>query len=106
LGQFLIGLGAFWMEDTSGLFLIYSRTTMILGGMLIPLELFPDAWQPILRWLPFASIVYGPARLFVRPDLAFLLDLLVRQGIFILLFALLIALIYRSAVRRIHANGG
>lgn len=46
LGQFLIGLAAFWLEDTSGLMLIYSRITMILGGMLIPLELFPAALQP------------------------------------------------------------
>ncbi len=106
LGQFLIGLGAFWLEDTSGLYLIYSRLAMILGGMLIPLELFPESWQPILGWLPFASTVYGPARLFVQPSLSFLLDLLLRQGVFILLFTLLVARVYRVAVRRINANGG
>jgi ABC-2 type transport system permease protein len=105
-GMFLIGLGAFWLEDTSGLRLIYSRLTMILGGMLIPLELFPDTWQPILRALPFSSMVYGPARLFVQPDGAFLRDLLVRQGIAIGIFALLNALIYRAGVKRINANGG
>ncbi|MBI4533226.1 MAG: ABC-2 family transporter protein, partial [Candidatus Melainabacteria bacterium] len=49
LANFLIGLGAFWLEDTSGLMLVYSRLTMILGGMLIPLELFPEAIQPVLK---------------------------------------------------------
>lgn len=106
LGNFLIGLGAFWLEDTSGLVLIYSRITMILGGMLIPLELFPDAVQPLLRALPFSSIVYGPARLFVHADPAFLRDLVVRQTIAIALFALGVILVYRAAVKRIHANGG
>lgn len=106
LGLFLIGLGAFWLEDTSGLRLIYSRVTMILGGMLIPIELFPDAVQPLLRALPFASIVYGPARLFVEPSSTFLADLLLRQGIAIALFAGAVALAYRVAVRRINANGG
>ncbi len=106
LGVFLIGLGAFWMEDTSGLSLIYARVTMILGGMLIPLELFPDSWQAILRLLPFSSMVYGPARLFVQPDLAFLADLLVRQGAAIAVFAILIAVVYRAAIKRINANGG
>ena len=57
LGFLLVGLCAFWFEDTSGLTLIYSRMTMILGGMLIPLELFPQAAQPVLSWLPFSSIV-------------------------------------------------
>jgi ABC-2 type transport system permease protein len=106
LGLFLIGLGAFWLEDTSGLFLIYSRVTMILGGMLIPLELFPENWQSILRVLPFASMVYGPARLFVQPDPAFLVGLLVRQGAAIVILSLLIAVLYRTAVKRINANGG
>jgi ABC-2 type transport system permease protein len=106
LGGFLIGLAAFWLEDTSGLTLIYSRVTMILGGMLIPLELFPAGLQPFLRALPFASIVYGPARMFVHPDPAFLADLLVRQGLACAIFAAAVALVYRAGVRRIHSNGG
>jgi ABC-2 type transport system permease protein len=106
LGNFLIGLAAFWIEDTSGLTLIYSRVTMILGGMLIPLELFPEQSQPLLRALPFASIVYGPARMFVHPDVAFLADLVPRQAIAIGAFALAVLAIYRVALRRIHSNGG
>lgn len=106
LGQFLIGMGAFWLEDTSGLLLIYSRITMILGGMLIPLELFPQAVQPWLRALPFSSIIYGPARMFVHPDATFLRDLIVRQGLAIVVLAGAVALVYRAGIRRIHANGG
>jgi viologen exporter family transport system permease protein len=106
LGNFIIGLGAFWLEDTSGLTLIYSRLTMILGGMLIPIGLFPDALQPILKSLPFASIIGGPARLFVNPDWPSFGDLVIRQGSFILLFALGVFAVYRLATRRIQANGG
>ena len=106
LGQLLIGMGAFWLEDTSGLLLIYSRITMILGGMLIPLDLFPQAVQPWLRALPFSSIIYGPARMFVHPDAPFLRDLIMRQGLAIVVLAGAVALVYRAGVRRIHANGG
>jgi ABC-2 type transport system permease protein len=62
--------------------------------------------QPILRVLPFAGIVYGPARMFVKPELAFLADLAVRQGISIGVFALAVALVYRVALGRIYSNGG
>ncbi|MFN6482668.1 ABC transporter permease [Nostoc sp. DedQUE02] len=106
LATFLVGLGAFWLENTTGLMLIYSRLTMILGGMLIPLELLPETWQPVLQVLPFASILYGPARLFVHPNLAFASQLLVRQAVAIGVLALLVALVYRTAVKRIHAHGG
>ena len=106
LGVFLVGLGAFWMENTTGLMLIYSRMCMVLGGKLIPLELFPDYLQPLFKSLPFSSIVYGPARLFVHPNLAFFGELMLRQIISILVLALCVSLVYSMAVRRIHVNGG
>lgn len=106
LGNFLIGLAAFWLEDTNGLVLIYSRLTMILGGMLIPLELFPDSWQGILRMLPFSAIVYGPARLFVSPGLHFYQDVLARQVVACVVFACAVAIVFRIASRRVFANGG
>ena len=106
LGVFVVGLCAFWLEDTSGLTLIYSRITMILGGMLLPLELFPAPVQPLVNALPFAGIVYGPARMFVQPDAAFLAGLLARQVTASLVLALAAALVYRAGIRRIHANGG
>jgi ABC-2 type transport system permease protein len=60
LGYFAIGLCAFWMESTAGLTLIYSRLTMLLGGMLMPMDIFPEGLKRIVQSLPFASIIYGP----------------------------------------------
>jgi ABC-2 type transport system permease protein len=106
LGNFLIGLAAFWLEDTNGLVLIYSRLTMILGGMLIPMELFPDNWQNVLKFLPFSAIVYAPARLFVDPNLIFFQAVIVRQLVACLVFGLAVFAVYRIASRRVFANGG
>jgi len=106
LGSFLIGLSAFWLEDTTGLYLLYSRMTMILGGMLIPIELFPDQWQRVVRSLPFSAMVYGPAHLFVSPSWSGLGELLLRQIIAVAVFATIVAFVYHKAQRRIFANGG
>ena len=106
LGFLLVGLCAFWLEDTSGLTLIYSRMTMILGGMLIPLELFPEAAQPILSWLPFSSIVYAPARLFVNPSFEFFSSVIVRQGLSLIVLSVLVFLVYRMGLKQIQSNGG
>ncbi|MCA9806171.1 MAG: ABC-2 family transporter protein [Cyanobacteria bacterium HKST-UBA02] len=106
LANFLIGLGAFWLEDTTGLVLIYSRITMILGGMLIPIELFPEAMQSWLRVLPFASIVYGPAKMLVAPSTGALAELLVIQSLGIVGVGALVAIVYGIASRRVFANGG
>jgi ABC-2 type transport system permease protein len=103
---FLIGLSAFWLEDTTGITLIYSRLTMILGGMLIPLELFPDSWQQILRVLPFSAIVYGPARTFVTGDVHLFFYLIAQQLVAIFIFAFLIHVVYTTALKRVFSHGG
>jgi ABC-2 type transport system permease protein len=106
LGYLLVGLSAFWFEDTTGLALIYSRLTMIAGGMLLPLQLFPENFQVVLRALPFAYIVNGPAGLFVHPDATVLAAVLLNQLIWIAVFGLLVAAVYRNALGRIALNGG
>jgi ABC-2 type transport system permease protein len=106
LSDLMIGLLAFWLEDTNGVRLLYRRATMMLGGMMIPLTLFPDWSQPILKWLPFASIVYGPSQLFVAPEMNFFIEVLIKQGIFIVLYTVIVALVYRAGLRRISSNGG
>jgi ABC-2 type transport system permease protein len=106
LGFFLIGLCAFWLENTSGLTLIYSRAGMILGGLLLPIEMFPENLQAIVRTLPFASITYAPARLFVAPDAGLFTDVVMRQGLAVGAFAAAVALVQSMALKRLQANGG
>ena len=43
LGALLVGLCAFWLESTQGIALIYSRLMMLLGGLMLPLDVYPDA---------------------------------------------------------------
>lgn len=106
LGYFTVGLGAFWLESTTGLALIYSRLTMLLGGMLMPIELFPAGLQPVLRRLPFASIVYGPARVFVDADSQVFLNTMASQAASAAVLAAAAWAIQSIGLKRIRSNGG
>jgi len=106
IAYFTIGLGAFWLENTSGLTILYSRITMVLGGMLLPLELFPDTLRSVAEFLPFASVIYGPARLFVSPDVDLFVSIVTRQSLAIVVLGLAASLVHRAALRRINSNGG
>lgn len=101
-----IGLCAFWTENTSGLVIIYSRVTLILGGVLLPIDLFPEGLRRVAAVLPFASVVYGPSRLFVGADPGELGGLLLRQLAGVAVFGLVASAVYATAVRRVHAHGG
>ena len=105
--SFAIGLLAFWIEDTSSVQLIYSRFMMLLGGMLLPLDVFPEPLRSIATALPFSTMLYAPARLsLVGGDPAWLIDLLLRQAAWLVLIALATWLLYRAAQRRLNVNGG
>lgn len=106
LGNLLIGLLAFWLEDTSGLVLIYSRLTMILGGMLIPIELFPHWLKEIVVLLPFPYLIWAPAHLFVQPESQTLVKVLMAQAINIAVLLVAMRLLYSRALGRISAHGG
>ena len=79
---------------------------MLLGGLLIPLDFFPSWLKTISLNLPFAWIIYGPARLFVDPSLARLGIVLLRQGIWLAVVGGTVWLLYRRAVTRLVINGG
>lgn len=109
LGHLLVGLSAFWLEDTSGLYLIYTRLTMILGGMLIPLDLFPGWLKNLVVYLPFPYLVWGPVHLLSAPSpqlATSFLELAFRQLFCLAALSGLVALIWQRALKRVSAHGG
>jgi ABC-2 type transport system permease protein len=97
---------AFWVEDTASFLFVYDRLLMILGGMLLPLSLFPGPLEAAARALPFSAIINGPAQTFVGFDGSEFVGLMARQGAALALAVLLACLMFRLGTRRIQANGG
>jgi ABC-2 type transport system permease protein len=106
LGAVAVGLCAFWIEDTAPLQLLYDRAIMLLGGLLLPLELFPEWIAQILMALPFQLILYAPARIAVTGDLASLPTVLTQLAVTLVATLLLARGVFALATRRLHANGG
>lgn len=102
----MIGLLAFVAEEVSAFEWIYSKLTLILGGLLVPLDFFPDWLRAAAGYLPFAYIVYGPARCFVDPDPGRFLGLFAGQAFWLVLLGGLLCLGYRRSVVHLNINGG
>jgi ABC-2 type transport system permease protein len=106
MGTCAISLLAFWVEDTWAFEFIYRRLVMLLGGMMIPLDVFPEPLSSIARALPFSYIVYAPSRLWVAPTPEFFFDILFRLSVTLLLMGAVVAGIYRAGQRNVTVNGG
>ncbi|HEY3365810.1 MAG TPA: ABC-2 family transporter protein [Symbiobacteriaceae bacterium] len=101
-----VGLLAFWMEEVSGVYLLFDRFKWILGGMLLPLEIYPPAVRRVAEVLPFRYMIAGPARLFVKFTWDGVWQLLGPQLVWGLAFGAVCTAIYRLGVRRVDVNGG
>lgn len=104
--QALIGLAAFVSEDVAAYEWIYSKLIFILGGMLIPIDFFPNWLQKLAQALPFAYTMYGPARLFVEPGLERFLKLVAAQAGWLVVLGCLAAFAYQRGMQRLAVNGG
>lgn len=102
----LIGMAAFITEDVSAFEWIYSKFLLLLGGVLIPLNFFPDWLKRITDFLPFAYTIYGPARLFVEASIPQFINLTLVQLFWIAVLGGLLSLIYRRSIGWLSINGG
>lgn len=104
--QAAVGMLAFWMEDTRSLSLLYDRFLMLLGGMMLPLDVFPAKLRAVVRVLPFNAIVYGPAKLFVLPASVDRTALLLQQSLWLVVAWFVLSIVFRLGVRRVNVQGG
>ena len=102
----MIGLLAFVSEDVSAYMWIYQKLAFVFGGMLIPLDFYPGWLLTIARALPFSSITYGPARLFVTPTTELFISVMTLQIVWIVILTLLLTFAYRRGVAYLTVNGG
>lgn len=63
--EFLFGLVAFWLEETWVFRYVFTLFSVFLSGFFIPLELFPQSVQVILRWTPFPFLTSVPVHIFL-----------------------------------------
>lgn len=61
--RFLVNLSAFWIVEVRGPVLVYVLISGMLGGHLIPVQLFPQWLQVLAYATPFPSIVQSPVDL-------------------------------------------
>ncbi len=104
--NFSLALSAFWFEENAPFRWIFQKLVFTLGGMLLPLDLFPDWIRNISINLPFAYITYAPAKLFVDFSFENFGNLMIGQGIYLIVSILICYLVYQKGVKRLNVNGG
>jgi ABC-2 type transport system permease protein len=78
----------------------------VLGGLILPLSIYPDWLRAVAEWTPFAAMLYGPGRTAVAFDpgaAAVAVALLLAWGAAAAAF---LFWLYRRGLRVLDVNGG
>jgi ABC-2 type transport system permease protein len=93
------------MEDAMPVVRIVEKTMMVFGGSVVPLALLPTDIRTIIEWTPFAATGF-PAQV-TSPDFVdHAFQLLGIEAVWIVVFGIAVAMLWRRAIRRIEVNGG
>ncbi len=101
-----IGLLAFKLQDSTPVFWVWQRCSFLFGGLIIPLDFYPSYLKTASYFLPFASLLYGPAHLifsFNSNNFLIILSGLLFWGIFALFLA---NWLYVRMLKALKINGG
>jgi ABC-2 type transport system permease protein len=104
--EYLLGLTAFWTDQSLAFEGFYFMLFSLLGGLVVPVELFPQAVRDLILLTPFPYIFGFPAQiaLGVPGDAALLRGLLIQGGWLVVLGGLG-QLLWRRGLRRYGAAG-
>jgi len=101
-----IGLSALWVTDTTSVYLIWQKLCFVLGGLMLPLSIYPPWLRSIAEWSPFAALLFGPAELLRGAAPERVLGCLGQLCGWGALFALMLRALERRAMRIVMLHGG
>ncbi|MBT3980492.1 MAG: ABC transporter permease [Bacteriovoracaceae bacterium] len=106
LYQSIIGLFSFWLQDATPIYWIFSKCNFILGGMMLPLDIYPEWLQKIAMLTPFSSFLYLPVKACLELDASLLLEALIKLTVWAVIGLIAMQLIYLRGVKKLNVNGG
>jgi ABC-2 type transport system permease protein len=102
----LIGLLAFWLEDVSPVYWVCQKLLFVLGGLMLPIELYPDFIRRAAAFTPFPAALSGPASFVLARSSAGAGVLACNLAIWAYVTALALWWVFRRATSALTFNGG
>ena len=105
LCQLQLGYAAAWTGSSAPLFWIWQKLTFILGGVMIPLTLYPAPYGSLAAASPFAAMFFAPASFLLDGSPRAILATLGLQLVWLTIVGMATLLIARAAAARFAEHG-
>lgn len=103
--QMLVGISAFWMHHVDPFHWLFEKLLITLGGLMLPLAVYPVWLQKIANLTPFPAILGERSALFIHnfSGVLQMLSLLVFWGVIGLCT---LTLLYKRGLKIVNIEGG
>lgn len=105
LVQVAIGFLTVWVGNPAPAYWIWQKLVFVLGGLFLPLTLYPAWLADIGRLTPCAAILFHPASLVFDASPAAIVHVLSWQVLWLAAAAILVAAVASAATRRLVREG-
>ncbi len=106
LFQMSAGITALWLHDADTLYRIYQKFLIVLGGLYLPLTMYPEWVQGIANFTPFPAMLYAPVSAVLAGNDLNVPETLALLGGWIVFAVCLMYGVFALCMRRIEINGG
>jgi len=103
--SFAIGLLDVWGQYARPVYWIWQKSLFVLGGLILPLSLYPSWMQKLAAVTPFPAMVYLPATMVFQPDASGFESVLIRQLFWLAALMLVAIAIHNGARKQIGTRG-
>lgn len=101
----VIGLLAFWVEETAPFTWIVSKFPFIFG-VFFPMEFFPAGIQAFIKYSPIFGMVTGPSKLVADFSWGLFLETIISQVSYIIVFVIVGLVVFNYGKKKVNLNGG
>jgi ABC-2 type transport system permease protein len=101
-----IGFSAFWLQDATPAYWVWQKLSFVLGGLILPISIYPEWLQRVALLSPFSYFLYRPAHAVVQADPAEALRTFLGQLAWGAVAVLVLKLLYTRGQKILQVHGG
>ncbi len=105
MAHFMVGLLELWGPNARPAHWINQKFTFLLGGLILPLAIYPQGLREVALLTPYAAMLHGPASLVFGPSLRETTTMLALLAVWLGIVGLAVLWLYQRALDRIGRSG-
>lgn len=102
----LIGISSFWIRDVAPIHWMFEKLLLMLGGLMLPLSIYPYWIQKLASFTPFPSILGDRSALALNFNLNAVTSLFMNLTFWAALALTLLFVLYRRGLKILNIEGG